>query len=309
MLKLAQREHAEEMRQLIPKMRRGECSVLETWKIQHFMQEGWVLDKETLELLEGIPVQCESPHDAWLKGWMSCGSARHQTKIWDILRPHELDPLCAALLGRVYADFSMGSQALSCWKRSAEAGCAEGMYRYGTSYYSVAKNDGKDDEDDVNLFYMAAQMIHPGAIYQLAAYYEHGVGTGKDTKRAFQLYEQASALGDSSATIVLAKKYLKGRDTTRDLRRAASLYRKALLQGDDDADRLLNKLKIEDYLAVIPYGEWQPDPFMHQFVPISIHFRCKRSSWRMRAKVLCLPCFLEISCCVTFYSGCAPIHF
>ncbi len=270
MLKSARKEQEEKMMQLIPKMRRRECNVTEIWLLQEFMSRGGTLSDEIVKLLPADD-DCGSHEDAWLRMWMvyarKIGGRLNRRRIEKILKPHEEDPLCATLLGRMYisCDHNQSDLAVSYYRRSADAGCAEGIY--------CLAHSGRNQEI-YKLYIEAAEMMHPGAIVQHGKLYSHPYsGFGVDMKRAFQLYEQASSLGSPYATCLMAQLYSIGQGVARDLRRAASLHRQALLQGYNFAASFLLKMKREDPYACIPFGEWRPDPFMHQYVPNSMHRR------------------------------------
>lgn len=266
--------HRDRITQLLHKMRRGECNVTETFLLHEDLQNGAGHDEIDALLQEIGAENNESPRDAWIVGAMLLREAgeleQDADRAMKILTPHKQDPLCAALLGGVHEYLGNCEPAHDCYLRSADAGCAEGLYAYGC--YWVATDDDIQYVDSIRT---AAAMMHPGAMRELGLILCSNDDGAMFPEQALQLYAQASALGDRESTYLLAVAYHTGDGVRRDLRRAARLYRHAIMQGYGVADVRLNRLKRSHPHAVIPYGEWRPDEFLHRWVSDEMHHQMR----------------------------------
>lgn len=261
------------MIQLISKMRRGECSVAETEILIYLV--GNNEDATATALLLSLPTDDDaSSYDVWLRWLLVLFHRRDEIELAIAsLKRHELDPLCMALLGTLYNLTGKRDLAVICWQRSADAGCCEGIYQLGRSYYNHP--DG-DEEHGFKLLCAAAEMCHLTALYQVGECYLNGFrGVQQDVKKGLRYYAQAINHGSISAINSLAHAYHRGWGVEKDQRRAASLFRQTLRGGDLYAQHNLIRVKYADPLAVIPYGEWCPDEFMHQFVPDHMHLQMR----------------------------------
>ena len=249
--------------------------MVETWLVGHFMEQGLGLSEEALELLREVPEDSLSPRDAWLRCLMAtwCPDVEQdRQRAAAILKPHENDPQCAVLLGDVKQ--LTGDDSVIYWQRSAEAGCCEGVFRLGVAYW-YGDHVAEDHTRGFKLLCKAAEMLHPGALSWFGDCYLRGEGVKQDVRAGLRYYAQAINLGNRDAIYSLARAYYSGWGVAQDLRRAASLSRQALLEGHPQAQNMLDLMRRDHPQDVIPYGEWRPDEFLHQFVPDEMHHQMR----------------------------------
>ncbi len=273
------RERCDLTKQLILKMHNGECNAWETWTLQKYLVDNVLGASE--EWLKGLLYEePESPQDAWLGVTMALhyinrsGREALYARAVAVLEPYQEDPLCAALLGLMYQLVGYFDLAFDCFQKSAEKGCAEGIYRLGL-VYTRGHGVERSAERGFKLFLEAGEMSHPDALACATSFLSREQGMERNARRMIHFYEQASRLGCVNATCLLARCYLSGIDVPKDIRHAARLYRQAVLDGSSDAELDLGCLVKKFPLDVIPYGEWQPDPFTHQFVTHDMHHQMR----------------------------------
>ena len=118
-------------------------------------------------------------------------------------------------------------------------------------------------------------MMNPGALSCVGYCYLRGEAVKQDVQAGLRYYAQAINLVNRSAIYSLGHAYQYGLGVAQDLRRAASLFRQALLEGHPYAQGELDDIKTIQPQALIPYGEWRPDEFLHQFVPDEMHHQMR----------------------------------
>ncbi len=272
MLKLALKEQEERMLGLIPRIRRGECTATETWLLQDFLSRDVdrLSDYKVTGTICDIPEDSDTPQDAWLRGLVILYdvdvSEEDVVRDLHILEPHVQNPLCASLLGTAYSNAGEWELAFEYFRRSAEAGCEEGICRLAECY-AIGIAVDRDERHAYELHCKAAKTMYPEALASLGDCLRNG-----DVVRGLQYYTQASNLGSTAAKGSMAWLYWTGLyGATPDLRRAATLYRQLLLVGDSDGAEDFKVMQRRHPEAIVPCGEWRPDPFMHQFVPDQMH--------------------------------------
>ncbi len=235
----------EKLALLIPKMRSGECDVVETWFFRRLLPP-YVLrhvTEKVMQLLREVPEDGVSPRDAWLRAivtWkLSRGALESRRRAKEILKAHEQDPLCAALLAELYLKSDERAEnlmALELLQRSANAGCAEGIYALGQTY--AGKNGACyrlgldcDEVQADELMRRAADMSHPGALTSVGSALISEIESNQEL--GIRYLEKAASLGDGDALIHLSAT-AKGKG---DGRRAFSLARKAIVLGSGDLFR------------------------------------------------------------------------
>lgn len=95
-------------------------------------------------------------------------------------------------------------QAVSWYRKAAEAGNAEGMDKLGWMYkhgWGVAL----DYQQAVGWYRKAAEAANPWGMFHLGGMYENGDGVGKDYQQAVTLYRKAAQLGNQYAKDALKR--------------------------------------------------------------------------------------------------------
>ncbi len=275
MVKLARKKEEEKMLELIPKMRKGECRVAEIWRLRYCVYMNRGMSDAVRGLLDEVPGDKKTPHGAWLRALVVLDEYGEGQAI-EVLKPHDQDPLCASLLGELLAD-SDTETACRYIQESANAGCAEGIYQLGHVYRGGWKEILPNQVRSFDLFCIAARMMHPGALHQVGECLRCSIVVTRDTSRHMtQCYTLASRLGNSNSILQLGYCHHDGQGVKMDLRCAVFLYRRAFLfDGNPLAGHALMDTMKQHPEACIPYGEWQPDSFLHQFVPNNIHHQIR----------------------------------
>lgn len=145
-------------------------------------------------------------------------------------------PEAMVRLGRCYerglgtdTDFDF---ALDWYKRAADMGSVEAMYKYGRL---LGKRDGPT-ACSFGWFMNAAKQGHAEAMNEIGRCYGEGVGfVGKDPAKAFEWYKKAAEAGSIRATHNLAICYRFGLGVERDLDEALRLYHAAYDGGHSEA--------------------------------------------------------------------------
>lgn len=287
----ARTERQRHMMQLLLKMRSNpaECTVVEVFLLQQ-----WLFKQKDIN----IPATPTCAGDAWLNGVFLWGT-REIVAAVEVLIPYEYDPLCAALLGTLisahrecclYSVNLPTTEPLAILEYSAEAGCAEGIYRW-----AITRQHNHADDVYLGLLSKAAKMGHPNAVFELGVWSldEDDVG------QALEYYRQAGDLGNHEAICEEMTIYLTGRNhVPQDIRRAASLCRRLILCGRYESvhHSPLPQWQMTQPQQCTPYGEWCPDPFMHQFVSDNIHHQIwtvllMNAKWGLPRELVYMICF------------------
>ena len=124
--------------------------------------------------------------------------------------------------------------------RAAGKGYAPAQYLLAACYTCIS--DQKDysgsrrklKEKAFELYRVAAEHGHAGALFALGTCYETGDGVAKNRKRAFALYCRAAEEGyrEPLSLFTIGLCYDKGVGTARNLTKAARMYQKAIAFGD-----------------------------------------------------------------------------
>lgn len=123
------------------------------------------------------------------------------------------------------------------YRRGAEAGDPQGMYKLGVCYDSGEGGLTEDDAKAVELYQKAAEAGNARAMYNLAqAYVYHQGGLTKDESKAVEWYKKAAEAGNATAMYELGSYYFKGQvGLTKDDVQAVAWYRKAAEAGNAKA--------------------------------------------------------------------------
>lgn len=123
------------------------------------------------------------------------------------------------------------------YRRGAEAGDPQGMYKLGVCYDSGEGGLTEDDAKAVELYQKAAEAGNARAMYNLAqAYVYHQGGLTKDESKAVEWYKKAAEAGNATAMYELGSYYFSGQvGLTKDDVQAVAWYKKAAEAGNANA--------------------------------------------------------------------------
>ena len=123
------------------------------------------------------------------------------------------------------------------FRRGAEAGDPQGMYKLGVCYDFGEGGLTEDDAKAVELYQKAAEVGNARAMYNLAqAYVYHQGGLTKDESKAVEWYKKAAEAGKAVAMSNLGICYQYGKGgLTKDTSKAVEWYQKAAKAGNATA--------------------------------------------------------------------------
>ena len=122
------------------------------------------------------------------------------------------------------------------YRRGAEAGDPQGMYKLGVCYYFGEGGLTEDDAKAVELYQKAAEAGYATAMCCLGYCYKYGKGGTKDTSKAVEWYQKAAEAGEARAMYSLGLCYEFGqRELTKDEAKAVEWYQKAAEAGEASA--------------------------------------------------------------------------
>ena len=124
-------------------------------------------------------------------------------------------------------------------KLAAETGEAEAQYELGKMYHTIAYHDGKNADEAVKWFKLAAAQRHVQAMNELGQSYEVGKGVMKDGEEAAKWYRLGAELGDAEAQFHLGHLYRHGMHNKV---KALEWYKRAAEQGHATAQYLLGRM-------------------------------------------------------------------
>lgn len=131
-------------------------------------------------------------------------------------------------------------RAIDLYRKAAEAGVSEALYKLGECYYrgiGVTQDCGQAFE----LFLDAAQSDYPPAQFALGRCFAEGKGTPADQSAAFYWFNQAAMRYEPQAMLEVGKRYLEGKGTAKDPTKAAAFLQQAYANGMSEAAQLLKK--------------------------------------------------------------------
>ena len=136
------------------------------------------------------------------------------------------------------------------FRRGAEAGDPQGMYKLGVCYDFGEGGLTEDDAKAVELYQKAAEVGNARAMYNLAqAYVYHQGGLTKDESKAVEWYKKAAEAGEATAMYELGYAYEYGKGgLTKDTSKAVEWYKKAAEAGEATA--------MCDLGYAYEYGKW-----------------------------------------------------
>ena len=136
------------------------------------------------------------------------------------------------------------------FRRGAEAGDPQGMYKLGVCYDFGEGGLTEDDAKAVELYQKAAEVGNARAMYNLAqAYVYHQGGLTKDESKAVEWYKKAAEAGEATAMYELGYAYEYGKGgLTKDEAKAVEWYKKAAEAGEATA--------MCDLGYAYEYGKW-----------------------------------------------------
>lgn len=111
---------------------------------------------------------------------------------------------------------------------------AETIYKEAMSEWTrtLVSKENKDFTKSFALFMQAANMEHPGAIYQVGYAYSTGWGVPKNEKTAFEWYLKAAEMGYCDGERTVGRYYQEGKVVERNLEKAREWYQRAITKGD-----------------------------------------------------------------------------
>ncbi|MDX1570000.1 MAG: hypothetical protein R3200_05895 [Xanthomonadales bacterium] len=118
--------------------------------------------------------------------------------------------------------------------RSAEQGCAAGLYEAGQAY-RLGRGVPADMQRAFQYYRAAAHQDHPDALFSLGLCYEHGGGTEINLAAAEQCYQHATMKGHGGAAHNLGIMYVQGKGVEMDRVLAKELFEYAIACEEDDA--------------------------------------------------------------------------
>lgn len=107
-------------------------------------------------------------------------------------------------------------EAISSWKRAAEAGDATAAYRLGVVYMDGAV-EKQDYGEALRWYAQAAAAGNRDAQFELGTIYDNGYGVPKSVAEALRWYREAAARGHPLAQYNLAVMYEDGSGVEKDL--------------------------------------------------------------------------------------------
>ena len=133
-------------------------------------------------------------------------------------------------------DFQLLAPVLM-YRRAAEMGDPQGMYKLGVCYNFGEGGLTEDDAKAVELYQKAAEGGTATAMFNLGFFYEYGKGgLTKDMVKAAEWYRKAAEAGNATAMYELGNYYFKGQvGLTKDDVQAVAWYRKAAEAGNAKA--------------------------------------------------------------------------
>jgi|GEM_PF-2578193 len=126
-----------------------------------------------------------------------------------------------------------GKKVFDWFKKAAQAGDPEGMYRLAAWYDGIndAASAAKNMVLALEWYKKAAALGNGAALYQMGVFYLEGVRVPKDPAQTQTLWTQAVKVGDTDAMIALAQQYEGGKSDAA-LEQSLTLYLKAAEVGD-----------------------------------------------------------------------------
>eukprot|EP01105_Mastigella_eilhardi_P011060 TRINITY_DN2551_c0_g1_i5.p1 TRINITY_DN2551_c0_g1~~TRINITY_DN2551_c0_g1_i5.p1 ORF type:complete len:349 (-),score=87.97 TRINITY_DN2551_c0_g1_i5:51-1097(-) len=133
-----------------------------------------------------------------------------------------------------------GTQAVSWFRRAAEAGNTSAMNKLGVCYKKGTEVE-KDDPQAVSWFKSAAEANNALAMNNLGLCYSNGIGVEQDVKQAVSWYRRAAAAGNAKAMNNLGCSFFNGHGVEKDATHAISWFRRAADAGNTTAMRYLGE--------------------------------------------------------------------
>lgn len=126
------------------------------------------------------------------------------------------------------------AEALTWYRKAAEAGDAQGMANVGSMYFN-GRGVEKDEREAARWLRKAMEAGDTSATALLAFQYARGMGVPKDEREAARLYRKAAEEGQPQAMLNLGIAYQEGLGVPKDLPEAAYWYRRSAEAGDGSA--------------------------------------------------------------------------
>jgi len=152
-------------------------------------------------------------------------------------------------------------EAFARYKLSAEKGDSEGQYSYG-----ICLSIFGEHEKAVEMYMLAVDQKHPGAMQSIGDCYMYGNGISQDTQEAIQWYYHAAQLGDSMASFCLGYCYKVGLGVEQSYSESYKWYKKAETQqgyplDDQNAREVIDAYENKKpsggcYIATMVYGSY-----------------------------------------------------
>lgn len=209
---------------------------------------------ETVQFLSGIVKKCVQDANTsdglyWYMPYYIGLKKKHLYRMYmpqaNIIYPEEFRPIIDALddavdflsergieVNRMETDFK---NDFAKWRKAAEQGDAEGLFRTGV-YYGTGDIVSHDYKKSIEYFKKAEKKGHLDAIFQIGIYHQFGFGVDKDIYKALSYYERVAQRGHAEGAARAAQIYERGTDGVKeDHKKAFNLYMIAAKQDNEEA--------------------------------------------------------------------------
>lgn len=144
-------------------------------------------------------------------------------------------------------------QALTFYRRAAEAGDEKSALKVGNAYF-LGRGVDRNYAEAYRWFKQSAEKGNYAAQYNIGLMLDEGKGLRKDSVKAFEFYQKAADQGYGPAQYALGGMFLKGIGTPQDFTAAIRWYKLAADQGDSQAQMDLAKLYGNTELRGLPFN-------------------------------------------------------
>jgi len=132
-------------------------------------------------------------------------------------------------------------EAANWFRKSADAGNSDGMWRLGACYLG-GTGVTMNFEEGVKWFRKSADGGSSEGMRSLGVCYTHGLGVAKDETEAYKWYRKSADAGDAEGMLRLGEVYRDGVGVAKDIPKAIQWFRKAADLGNEDAAKSLHGL-------------------------------------------------------------------
>ncbi len=126
------------------------------------------------------------------------------------------------------------SKCLSCFKKAADQGDANGFYNLGMCYLR-GYGCKPDHELAFKCFRTSAEKGHPEAINNMGGFYRDGIVVKKDVETAVRFFKRSADLGNDYGLFNYALALQRGEGVEKDSAKAVEMFREAAQRGNAEA--------------------------------------------------------------------------